>query len=96
MDFLDKLWNGEYRLVETYWLYGVLVNAVAELLIENTFGFLSGILLLLTIAYSVMACVGIWHAADKYTGNQVWPFLAKAHVVIVFIVYTVKLFSIFA
>lgn len=76
--FLARLRAGDYGLAKTFWLYTVVVGMVANLVI----GFIpqASMVLVLTavfLMYYVMALVGTWRAASRYTGKKVWAILAK-------------------
>ena len=84
--FLKRLMDGDFGLAKTYWLYGVLVNIVISLMFEipvisESLGLIL-ILLLATIIYTISLMIGIWKAANRYTGKKVWAFLAKIAVVL--------------
>lgn len=81
--FFRKLANGDFGLPKTYWIYGVLVGIVAGNilnLVEPLGPFL--ILMFAYTAYSVTVLIGIWRAANRYTGRKLWAVLAKIAVVI--------------
>lgn len=87
--FFKKLYNGEYSLARTYWLYNVLVNVLVGIL-DNVLTvtgdlILSLILLVFTVVYNFICLVGVWRAASKYTGFALWAILAKIVVVLNFI-----------
>jgi hypothetical protein len=81
--FFPRLLRGDYGLAKTFWLYLVLVSvlmAAALTLVESI-----PVLLLLNLlftGYRVVALIGTWRAADRFTGGQVWAVLAKIVVVI--------------
>ncbi len=81
--FFKKLANGDYGLVKTFWLYGVLGNIVVNIMIkfiESTPVLL--IFFVLSFIYYVFLLRGIWNAANRYTGNTAWAILAKIAVVL--------------
>ncbi len=82
---IAKLWRGDYSLVVTYWVFGVVVGVVLNAALTASartlpvavyFAFLAAVL-----AYSILVWVGIWRAATKYQGDRIWPTLAKCMVV---------------
>lgn len=76
--FFSKLSRGDYGLAKTYWLYGVLVGVVVNIVfsIVKSPGIIA-IAMLAYIAYGVPVIMGIWRAATKYTGPKIWAVLAK-------------------
>jgi len=85
-DFLTNLWEGNFGLAITYWVYGVLGGIVwgvgISALNPEQGSDLTKIVLLLLAAYYFVAYVGIWQGANKYTGSKVWAILAKFAVVV--------------
>ena len=84
-NLLLKLINGDFGLVKTYWLYGVIFPANLSMLLvgvdfdsTDTLVFLS----IMTIIYQVVVLLGVWRAANKYTGQALWVILAKIWVVL--------------
>ena len=84
--FIKKLIDGDFSLVKTYWLYGVVGSIVMNLLM--IFPVMSGSMPLLvlaglvSIAYAIVVLTGIWNSASKYTGSMLWSVLAKIIVVL--------------
>jgi len=89
MNFIAKLWRGEYSLAKSYWLFSVVVSAVlgapisvieqlpsASLANIWIYGL---IYIALYAAYMFIAAVGVWRAATGYTNGAVWKYLAKIH-----------------
>lgn len=76
--FFSKLSNGDFGLARTYWLYGVVVGIVINLVIQvvPSIGAIAVVLALATV-YQVMVLLGIWRAATRYQGRKVWAILAK-------------------
>ena len=76
--FLLKLVKGEYGLAKTYWLFGVAVGLIVGLFL----GIITdqATLLVFTfvyLCYQIAVLIGIWRAADNYTGPKHWVVLAK-------------------
>lgn len=79
--FFAKLISGDFGLPTTYWFYGVFGSLLTK------FGFtLLGLshattaifaFALVTEAYFIMVWIGIWRAADQYTGDGIWVVAAK-------------------
>jgi hypothetical protein len=84
--FFKKLSDGDFGLAKTYWLYGVLVGIVGNILMQGAA--LSGsktliiVLLLVMIVYAVLQLTGVWNASNRYTGLKIWVILAKIAVII--------------
>jgi hypothetical protein len=86
-----RLWRGEIALWKSFWLFGVGGGALIGLPIFATmlaltdvpddttasiFVFALGFLL----AYLIWVFVGIWRAANSYSGNRTWSIFAKVAV----------------
>lgn len=89
--FWKKLSSGDYGLAKTYWLFGVLVGFVFNILV-NLVSSVDIIIamLLLFIGYSIPLYLGIWRAANRYAGSKVWSVLAQIMTIIsvLILVYT--------
>lgn len=92
MIWLKKLWNGEYPLWKTYWLFNVLASFVFYLALVLAIGALEGNIQLLLIvvgglsllwmAYIFVALGGLWRSAQAYTGCWVWKYLSYFIVIV--------------
>lgn len=81
--FWETLFNGDFGLAKTYWIFGVLVGIIVKIFSHFiTSSGLSVILLLAYLPYSVVVFIGTWRAADKYPGQRTWATLAKIGVVL--------------
>jgi len=95
--FFKKLSDGDFGLAKTYWLYGVLVSIVWNILIQGAI--LSDsialiiVVLLVTIIYSVFLLTGVWNASNRYTGLKIWAILAKIYVVLSVITLVLTIFT---
>jgi len=84
--FFKKLSDGDFGLAKTYWLYGVLVSIVGNILMQGAA--LSGskaliiVLLLVMMVYAVFQLTGVWNASNRYTGLKIWAILAKIAVIV--------------
>ena len=84
--FIKKLIDGDFSLVKTYWLYGVVGSIIMNLLM--IFPIISGSMpllvsaVLISIAYAIIVLSGIWNSAGKYTGSMLWSVLAKIIVIL--------------
>lgn len=94
-NLLNNLWNGNLGLAMTYWVYGVLggvVWAVGILALRPEPGSdFAKIIYFMMVAYYVVVYIGIWKAANKFTGNNLWAILAKLVVVIVVLPFVIGL-----
>lgn len=80
--FFSKLSNGDFGLAKTFWLYGIVVSAVAGIMARLiTSVELLIITSLLFIAYKILVLKGVWKAASKHQGAKIWTVLAKTVVV---------------
>ena len=80
-----RLWRGELPLVVSYWVFGVLAGLVwriAPRILNLSNRVEVALLWAAMVGYYFVAYVGIWRAANKYTGRKEWAFLAKAAVVV--------------
>lgn len=86
--YIKKLWQGKVSLVETYWLWGVLVSIVLSLgvsmapLVNQTFAV---IVSLVAFLYAIFISVAIWKSASLFEGKLLWKYLAKIAVILPFI-----------
>jgi hypothetical protein len=81
--FFAKLVNGDYGLARTYWVYGVLVGIVVNVITIPVTSIALLIMIMLAHAvYGVAVLTGVWRASDRYTGPAVWAVLAKIAVVL--------------
>lgn len=85
-----RYWRGEGRLLEIFWLYGVLANVLLFGLILYPIGQLfPGALLVkliftLIVLYNVWSFVSIWRCAFN-SELELWGYLARSLVVFVFL-----------
>ncbi len=93
--FFGKLANGDYGLAKTYWLYGVLVGIVVNV-ISNAVTSVGGVVILILAytAYEIPVIMGTWRAANKYQGLKIWAVLAKIAVVLGAIMLAVVLLAV--
>lgn len=86
-DFLTQLFSGKLGLAMTYWVYGVLGGIVWWVCIAaldlDPEGKLIQLTWMLFCIYYFFVYVGIWRAANLYSGNKVWAILAKFIVIII-------------
>lgn len=93
--FFGKLANGDFGLAKTYWLYGVLVGIVVNI-ISNAVTSVGGVVILILAytAYEIPVIMGTWRAANKYQGSKIWAVLAKIAVVLGAIMLAVGLLAV--
>lgn len=90
--FFAKLKNGDFGLAKTYWLYGVLVGVILNIVTRPiTSTGLLVIVVLIHTAYRILVIMGIWRAANKYKGSKIWAILAKIATVFGTIILVVEL-----
>lgn len=82
--FIDKLGDGDFGLANTFWIYGILVGLILNL-IQSIIPFPSyalAIIFVVQVIYVITVMKGIWLSANKYTGPKIWAVLAKFMVVL--------------
>ena len=88
-----RLWRGELPLFTAFWVYvcayGVLLNLLftgLALVLYLTFdlGLPALIAHLAPMAYLLVAAVGTWRSADRYTGPPLFAYLARLGLFLVF------------
>ncbi len=86
-DFLTQLFTGKLGLAMTYWVYGVLGGIVWGVCIAaldlDPEGKPIQLTWILLGSYYLFVYIGIWRAANIYSGNKIWAILAKFFVIIV-------------
>lgn len=99
--FWTKLIQGHYGLAKTYWLFGVLVTIVFQIILTvataagGGFGIMVS-LLLAFLAYSIVQIIGLWRASNLYEGRKLWAILAKVAVILAGVMLVVNLLSLLA
>lgn len=80
--FFGTLINGDLGLAKTYWLTYLLVNFIANILIGALRSPVTAFsTLIVVLTWNVIVLIGLWRAANKYSGLKLWPILAKIVVV---------------
>lgn len=76
--FFSKLISGDFGLAKTYWLFGMVVGIVFNLIIKvmPSLGAVAIVLAVATV-YQVMVLLGVWRSSNRYQGWKVWAILAK-------------------
>lgn len=86
MSILGRLWRGDVPLVDAFWHWalfgGLLINGVTTMLFfvlimqdRPVLAWIVGFGI--AIPYNILATVGVWRAADRYTGEPKWADIAK-------------------
>lgn len=91
MAFFGRVWRGEYSLAKTYWLYGVVVGVVYNVIL-NLAAIATGevgtafFLMILYLPWYVVLTGGVWRSANTYCAtegkNALWGRLAQIAVVL--------------
>lgn len=87
MTFVTRMTSGDFGLARTYWRLGVLGNIVAvactmvvgEILEGNPqlwMGLAGWLVCVMVLYYALLAWIGVWSSAARYTGRRVWAWLA--------------------
>jgi hypothetical protein len=81
--FFSKLADGDFGLAKTYWLYGVLVGVIVNI-VSKAISSVSVLLVFMLVytAYEVPVIMGTWRASGKYKGPKVWAVLSKIAVIL--------------
>lgn len=90
MDIFKKVFNGDERLVITFWVWGFIGSLIVSLAIFFIFGFLGPLLTgLLGLPYSIFIWISIWRSSDKYKGPSHWALISKGLVIlgVIFTIY---------
>lgn len=85
-----NLWRGNYTLVKTYWLFGLLGGVALGLTVGITAQITKSPLILLSglaslWAWQVFVSVAIWRSAVKYTGPRIWSVLSRLAIFVGFL-----------
>ncbi|TAK64846.1 hypothetical protein [Methylobacter sp.] len=95
-NFFAKLKDGDFGLSTTYWGFGVLGSFVIRFLF-STIGQASASMFLILFAiatvYMGIVWLGIWRAADKFEGNEIWIVASKIMVAIGVLVHINNIFG---
>lgn len=86
MDRLKKVFNGDERLVITYWLWGFLGSIVVIIftwVVLFLIGFFNPLAqAIIQLPWYIFIWVSIWRSAGNYKGPGFWAILAKVMVVV--------------
>jgi len=87
---IKHLYRGNFRLFETFWLFGFAGSCVWSLIMYIPRHFMPEgddflnvkimvVLLALYTIYLFIVSIGIWRSAGKYRGGLVWKVVARVH-----------------
>lgn len=103
MKTLKKLWDGEFSLVKTYWLFYVLMWNLALLPLalfrqtsqstQDSYPVVGLLLAVIFITYGCVVLVGLWRSANKYGGWWLWANLAKVVALLGVVIVAVSIFG---
>lgn len=98
MELIKKLWQGEYGLAKTFWLYWFVptiilgwfaTSTIFRLLVIKTIGVSVALSTVLAFGvpigitvFHVFMSIASWNTSRKYIGNKVWPVLTKVYVIL--------------
>ena len=86
MNQVMLLWRGEMDLQTAFWNWAVFGGLIINLVSSGLFLLLAvndqiGAAIIVgygcSLPYNLLASVGVWRSADRYTGDQRWAELAK-------------------
>jgi len=81
--FFSSLANGDFGLARTYWLYGVLIGGIMQVIFPMVmFVGDSAAWSIVCTAYMIPVLVGTWRAANRYQGSRIWAVLGQIWVVL--------------
>ena len=86
MDSFKKVFNGDERLVITYWVWGFIgsiVYGIVTWIILYLLGFFGPLALtIVQLPWYIFIWIAIWRSAGNYKGPGFWAILAKIMVVL--------------
>ena len=111
MDIIKKLWNGDFSLPITFWLFHVLGNGILNLidtsldssglydrlLIQDQYFFIITFVIF-GLCYFILTCTGVWRSSVKYGqsgGSKLWSGAAQIAVIIGIVRTIMVLYSAF-
>jgi hypothetical protein len=82
VSFVGKLLRGDNRLPYTFWVIGVVGNAVIVAVDEIAYQVYGGnsyedLYLLMAFVYFIFSLQRVWESAGRYTGPAIWARLAR-------------------
>jgi len=90
--FLNKLRAGDYGLFRTFWLYGLAVLVMVQLIEINIGPYWIFLALGMTIFW-YFQILGLWNSASLYEGNKLWSITGKLLAIIAAILVILKTLS---
>ena len=111
MDLIKKLWNGDFSLPITFWLFHVLGNGILnfidksldisglydDLLVQDQYFFIIAFVIF-GLCYFILTCTGVWRSSVKYNqsgGSKFWSGAAQLALIIGILRTIFVLYSIF-
>jgi|SaaInlV_150m_DNA_5_1039734.scaffolds.fasta_scaffold00524_2 hypothetical protein len=96
----NKILHGDFGLVKSFWIYGILssyllILLLMPLLIYFNSTLLSIIFSLTIVTYIAIQIIGIWRAAEKYTGAKIWGILARVVIILYFFGIVIDIYNLF-
>lgn len=97
-NWIGTFWRGEAGLARTFWEYTVGYGSLLHLIATGVaYGLYVGgfplwlaiVVFFIGLPYTVLACVGVWRAADRYQGSEMWASAARFGIVLWAIAATV-------
>lgn len=86
MDIFKKVFNGDERLVITFWGWGFLGSIVYGIIVTLLLGLLGLatplILAIARLPWSIFVWISVWRSSDKYKGPSHWALIAKGLVIL--------------
>jgi len=98
MSGLRRLWRGELPLAEAFWIWAICVGVtinLASLLValilvtedRALLGLIAGHAV--SLPYNVIATVGVWRSAARYTGDRGWANTTRIVTVVLMVALSV-------
>ena len=77
IEFVVKLYRGEFGLYKTFWAIGFPVSLFFTLISQGVTN--TAVLAIIFVVYTLIEIIiisGIWRSASNYKGNRLWSYLA--------------------
>ncbi|MEK0452360.1 MAG: hypothetical protein AGIKBDMD_00290 [Synergistaceae bacterium] len=83
-NIITNLYNGNYSLAKTYWIFGIIGSFIVRIIVAfplaisstSTMKIITYILVLPSIGYLYVTVVGLIKSSRKYEGWKGWKYLA--------------------
>lgn len=88
--WIGRLWRGEIGLASAFWEYAMVFGTFAAVVTTGlAYGayvagaplWAAAAMFLLSAPYTILATVGVWRSAERYTGPPVWANAARVAVI---------------